>query len=455
MRASLTFRLTFIFLSLCLAFWTVLVVYYYLRNDLSTGEVNPSPAKLVHIVEALSATPQDEREPLLEMIRSATLRLEIVGEDTVAGTHRNFELRNHQIGAPYLDVLGDRLLHVETTFPGFFNGGMKGIQPRHSPLGLPQRALTFWLKLDDGSVLIVRSTLSLVVTPFGLPAGLGAGLVGTVFAFLAFLLFHREISPIRKLAAAVEEIDPAGERVELPRFRAATPEVRTLTEAFDRLQVRLQSLTRSRMSLIGGIQHDVRSFATRLRLRVEALPDIEERARSIADINDMIGLLDNALLTTKAGFGALDQQLLDLSEWLPLEISDLKSVGLDVSFAGSGAPPGTEILGDRVALRRILTNLIDNAVKYGKAARVTLLQEDTAARIVIDDEGEGFGTAKTDLLLEPFVRADPSRARNTGGAGLGLAVARTLVEAHGGNISLSNRPGGGGRAVVALPLYPA
>jgi len=185
---------------------------------------------------------------------------------------------------------------------------------------------------------------------------------------------------------------------------------------------------------------------------VEALPDEFERERAIADIGDMIGLLDNALLTTKAGFGALDRQMLDLVEWLPPEISDLKSVGMNVSFDSRSAPVEAMILGDRVALRRILTNLIENAVKYGTSATVALTRDHETATIAVDDRGSGFDPEETDLLLEPFVRADPSRARNTGGAGLGLSVAVTLAEAHGGTIELSNQLDGG-RATLKIPIY--
>lgn len=453
MRASLTFRLFFILFSLMLAFWTIFIAYYYLKNDLSQEAVNPAPEKLAAISRMLDGIPEDRRQDLLDAIASPFLEIGVVAKSEAAFPGRDTELRNAVVGRPYADVLGDRLLHVESALTGAVLKGTLWDRIRAPIISTPPaRALTFWLAVDNNSVLVMRSLVPVIVTPFGLPAGMGAGLLGTVFAFLAFVLFHREIYPLKKFAAAVERIDPAGETVELPKFRAATPEIGTLRLAFERLQARLQALTRSRMALIGGIQHDVRSFATRLRLRVEALPDESEREWAIADINDMIGLLDNALLTTRAGFGALDQQLLDLSEWLPPEISDLKSVGLNVAYeAGPGAGE-VMVLGDRVALRRILVNLIENAVKYGESARVALSRDAGFARIAVEDGGPGFDLDQADLLLEPFVRAEPSRARNTGGAGLGLAVSVTLAEAHGGSIALSNHASGG-RATLRLPLY--
>jgi len=453
MRASLTFRLFFIFFSLMLAFWTVFIAYYYLKNDLSQEAVNPTPERLAAIARLFDGVPENERRTVLEAVRSPFLDVDIVAKNETVFPDADSDLLGAKVSAPYVSVLGASLLHVESALTGAMLKGTLWDRVREPRiLAPPARALTFWLAVDDKSVLVVRSLVPVIVTPFGLPAGMGAGLLGTVFAFLAFVLFHREIYPLKKFAAAVERIDPAGETVELPKFRAATPEINTLRLAFERLQTRLQALTRARMALIGGIQHDVRSFATRLRLRVEALPDETERERAIADISDMIGLLDNALLTTRAGFGALDQQLLDLAEWLPPEISDLKSVGLNVALDTRAGPGEAVVLGDRVALRRILANLIDNALKYGKSARVILAREDGFASIAVEDDGPGFNPQEADLLLEPFVRAEPSRARNTGGAGLGLAVAVTLAEAHGGTIALSNHAGGG-RATLRLPVY--
>ncbi|WP_346915696.1 ATP-binding protein [uncultured Roseibium sp.] len=453
MRASLTFRLFFIFFSLLLAFWTIFIAYYYVKSDLSADEVNPSPEKLAAIVRLVEKTPGPERDALLAGIRSSYLDLDLLPMKQAGSPGPDHELLGEPVSAPYIAALGGRLLHVESNqrrvlLQGLLWDKLRSLVTRTRPA----RALTFRIAVGDGSVLVASSLVPVLVTPFGLPVGLAAGLLGTIAAVIAFVLFHREIHPLKKFAAAVERIDPAGDRVELPRFRASTPEIRTLRQAFERLQTRLQSLTRSRMALIGGIQHDVRSFATRLRLRVEALPDDDERERAIADINDMIDLLDNALLTTRAGFGALDQQMLELADWLQLEITDLKSIGLDVTFNASPDVQDLVILGDRLALRRILTNLIENAVKYGTYARVSLLQENEFALITVDDGGPGFDPKEADLLLEPFVRAEPSRARNTGGAGLGLAVAQTLAEAHGGMIQLA-RHAKGGRATLKLPIF--
>jgi len=264
MGVSLTFRFFLIFLSLFLAFWTLVVALYYLKNNLTADEVNPSPEKLMAITRLIEKTPPGERDAVLQAIQSSFLKLEIVSAERAVPPPDAVELVEDPISTDYAALLGERLIHVEISLEGMLRETFWNLAKNVRNIGPPTRALTFWVVLDGNSVLIASSHVPIVVTPLGLPAGLGAGVVGTVFAFLAFLLFHREINPLKKLAAAVEKIDPAGEKVDLPKFHTTTPEIKTLRRAFDRLQTRLQALTRSRMALIGGIQHDVRSFATRL-----------------------------------------------------------------------------------------------------------------------------------------------------------------------------------------------
>jgi signal transduction histidine kinase len=118
--------------------------------------------------------------------------------------------------------------------------------------------------------------------------------------------------------------------------------------------------------------------------------------------------------------------------------------------------PGSEIvqvLGDRLALRRILTNLVDNALRYGQTADLEVGADRDQVTLFVDDDGPGIPASKRKLLLEPFTRIEPSRARYTGGAGLGLAIVRQLVEVHGGEIAISDAPSGGARVMVSLPCF--
>src|SRR5262249_50096351 len=143
----------------------------------------------------------------------------------------------------------------------------------------------------------------------------------------------------------------------------------------------------TRMAMLGGISHDVRSFATRLRLRVEQLPAGPERERAIADIGDMICLLDDALLASRAGTGQLAETLVEVDQVAQQEVLDRRDQGARVEWRQEVAEEQAVVLGDRLAIRRVIANLVDNALKYGKAAHVCLRAQDGALLLIVDDEG--------------------------------------------------------------------
>jgi len=212
-------------------------------------------------------------------------------------------------------------------------------------------------------------------------------------------------------------------------------------------------MLRARMTLIGGIAHDVRTFATRLRLRVEKIPDAAEQQRAVADIDDMIRLLDDALLSSRVGAGQLSQEMVDFAALVRTEVDDRRAQGGRVELSADEATRDVIVLGDRLALRRIIANIIDNAVKYGRVANLRLQRENSAIVLTVDDEGPGIPPGQRQAMLEPFNRLETSRNRATGGAGLGLAVVRSLVEAHDGTIGLAEAPGGGTRVRIGLPVF--
>jgi signal transduction histidine kinase len=212
-------------------------------------------------------------------------------------------------------------------------------------------------------------------------------------------------------------------------------------------------MLRARMTLVGGIAHDVRTFATRLRLRVEHIPDDAERQRAVADIDDMIRLLDDALLSTRAGAGGLSQEMIELPALVAAEVHDRRVQGAAVELVCHERTRNVIVLGDRLALRRIFANIVDNALAYGRTAQVEIAMKDGALVVSIDDEGPGIPADQRHTVLEPFHRLEKSRNRATGGAGLGLAVVRNLVEAHGGTIEIGAAPSGGTRVNVTLPVF--
>ncbi|NKL33156.1 histidine kinase [Rhizobium leguminosarum bv. viciae] len=448
-RLGLSARILGIGVTFLLSAWIALVALYYWSNGLSRVATYPSATQILMITEVLSDAAPQARQKLVMAASSSVLTVAIDPTGVVLSPEP--ALREHMEDLPefaaYSNALGDRLISIRR-----LDAAASGAR-RPRLLGGAIDPIEFRVRLNDGAIARLQTKTPFIVTLFGLPAGLGAGLVGTLFALVAFILLHREIRPLTKLAAAVDRMDPSGEPVQLTNIPARTPETVALVKAFERLQARLQSIIGSRFALISGVQHDVRSFATRLRLRIDHISDLTEREKAIRDIADMIDLLDNALLTARAGVGALDQELMDLVALIEQETVDLGASGWNVTL--SSLPQGREILviADRLAIRRILANLVDNAVKYGQIANVTLEERDNVAIILVEDMGPGIVEGEIDLLLEPFGRSEPSRARKTGGAGLGLAVVRTLVEAQGGTIAISNRANGGARVELRFPLF--
>lgn len=447
-RLGLSARVLGIGVTFLLTAWIALVALYYWSNGLSRVATYPSATQILMIVEVLSDAEPQAREKLVMAVSSSVLTVEIEppGDASLQPAARE-HMEDPPEFADYRNMLGDRLISIRR-----LDAAESGAR-RPRLLGGAIDPIEFRVRLTDGATARLETKTPFIVTLFGLPAGLGAGLVGTLFALAAFIFLHREIRPLTKLAAAVDRMDPSGEPVQLTNIPSSTPETVALVKAFERLQNRLQSMISSRFALISGVQHDVRSFATRLRLRIDHITDSTEREKAIRDIADMIDLLDNALLTARAGVGALDEELLDLVALVEQEIVDLEASGWNVAL--SSLPQGREllVLADRLAVRRILANLVDNAVKYGQVANVALEERQGMAILSVRDRGPGIAEDQVTLLLEPFVRSEPSRARKTGGAGLGLAVVRSLAEAQRGAVSVRNHAQGGVISELSLPLF--
>ena len=307
--------------------------------------------------------------------------------------------------------------------------------------------------LKSGETLVVATGGLLHLTMLGLPPGFWAGVLGFAVAVITVLMVRREARPLRDLAEAVDRMSLPGKADPIPDVPRGAPEIRALIAAFNRLSERIAQLIKARMALIGGISHDLRTYATRLRLRAELIGDEQERAKAINDLDDMKQLLDDSLLAIEAGAAVRAQELVDIAPILEREADDRRRAGAAVALVMSPAAQGAQLIGEALALRRLIANLTDNALAYGSEA---LIGADVAGDdlvILVDDKGPGISPAECELVLEPFVRLEQSRNRSTGGAGLGLAIARNVAETHGGRLTLETALAGGTRAMVRLPLF--
>lgn len=445
LRVTLAARLALIGLVGFTVVLTVLVGIFY-RTTLQENELTrPSPARLDALATLLERTSGDARQTVLDAVSSPQFVARIVPSGAPVDGETPEQQR--QLRETYAAGLAGR--PVEIVSPP--NHRANRFFPRLARL--MANAIEFRIGLRSGDLLVIDAYTRLPVTPFGLPVGFGAGLFGSIVALLALLVMQRETRPLAQLAAAVDRVDLSADPPPLPDAKRSAPEIRAVVAAFNRLQGRLAEMLRARMTLVGGIAHDVRTFATRLRLRVEHIPDDTERQRAVADIDDMIRLLDDALLSTRAGVGGLSQEMVELAALVAVEVHDRHVQGAAVDLVADERVRNVVVLGDRLALRRVFANIIDNALAYGHAAHVRTALKDGAVVVSIGDEGSGIPPDQRQTVLEPFHRLEKSRNRATGGAGLGLAVVRSLVEAHGGTIEIGAAPGGGTRVSVTLPVF--
>ncbi|MHA6722430.1 sensor histidine kinase [Sphingomonas sp. RS2018] len=223
-------------------------------------------------------------------------------------------------------------------------------------------------------------------------------------------------------------------------------ELHALGEALSGMHGRLARHAQSRMAMLAAIAHDLGTPLSRLAFWVEQLPD-DARTRAAADIDEMRAMLGEVLRFARDERIATNATV-DLGSVLDSLVDDLAVAGRPVTLT-----PGERVLvkGDPAALRRLFANLIDNAIRYGEAARVAWAIDGDRVSVTVDDDGRGVDAEAAEALFQPFVRGDPSRNRATGGTGLGLAIVRSLAEAHGGDVALGRGAHGGGRATVKLP----
>lgn len=262
----------------------------------------------------------------------------------------------------------------------------------------------------------------------------------------AYLFARRLSAPISAFAAAAERLgrDPGAPPLELE----GPVEIERAAAAFNEMQDRLRRYVEDRTAMVGAVAHDMRTPLTRLRFRVEGAPD-GLRQKMTADIDQMDAMISGALAFVRDATRICERSRLELVSLVESVADEMAETGLDVR-ADSSAPVIIE--GDPIALRRLVANLLDNAVKFGGCARARVYAERGAAVIEVDDDGPGIPAHERERVFEPFHRGEPSRSRETGGAGLGLAVVRSVARSHGGDVKLDNRDEGGLRARAHLPL---
>lgn len=264
---------------------------------------------------------------------------------------------------------------------------------------------------------------------------------------IIFFFVRRVLQPVEALAVAAHSIS-RGEQV-APLPLVGPRETRDVTAAFNLMQERLRRFNEDRSYMLAAISHDLRTPITSLRVRAELIDEPELRAimkNTLAELAEMVG---ETLSFASEDARREPTRELDLDALLRSIAADQHMLGHAVHYGGATPLPYRCRPG---SLKRALVNLIDNAVRYGQAAHIDVAATGNGLHIVIDDQGPGIAPERMADVFQPFFRIDPSRQRGVGGGvGLGLSIARTCIEAHGGELTLANRPEGGLRVMVVLP----
>lgn len=302
------------------------------------------------------------------------------------------------------------------------------------------------LRLHDGTLLTIE------VTPSGLPLARWLPLV--LMAQLALLLVcawlavRLALRPLRQLSHAVEHLQPGQDGPALPEDGPA--EVGAAATALNALQARIRGHVSERLQILAAISHDLQTPITRMKLRVETLPEDATQQRLLADLDHLGQLVREGVAYARSSHVASGEPVaMDLAAFLSSVVGDYQDVGKPVS---GGAPSGLIVQTWPQPLRRVVGNLVDNALRYAGSAEIDAGRDEVGrVWIRISDRGPGIPEDQLQAVLAPFHRLESSRNRDTGGTGLGLAIAVQLAQSLGGSLRLHNREGGGLQALLQLP----
>lgn len=408
--------------------------------------------RVANLTRLVEEAPAEWQSRIVAALNDPTFRVSLLPEAPAfsrSGTDASKAIEDFL--AEQLPQRPGRQVHVavsETSglpFGGPFN------HPR--PMGLMMGGMGSWRSLQvviglaGGQYLSFTTALPNTGPPVSWQFILSLAVMAVIILAVAGWAVRRVTAPLGLLARAAERLgkDVGAE----PLAEVGTAEMRQASHAFNEMQERLGRLIENRTRMLAAISHDLRTPLTLLRLRAEAVENPDNRGKMLATIDEMDAMIAATLAFARDETAAEPRRRTDLTALVASIVDDMADAGLPVAME-----PAEPVIYEcrPSALKRALTNLLDNAVKYGMRAQATIHTTSQAIEIMIDDEGPGIPEDELVRVFQPFYRAEGSRSRETGGIGLGLAIALTVIQAHGGRLTLTNRPAGGLRAYIILPI---
>lgn len=408
--------------------------------------------RIVSVVDLIENSPMEERRAALRVMRGRNFKVRRMRRAPAIRKSDHPHVQEfEEILRPNLGALGDRPVRI-------------GILDRPPPkrelerLRAPERR--FWRQKEGkdfrrvavaigdvgGEWLVFQAPIRAFPPPW--ERRLIFIIVGSAVIVLIFALWaaHLVTRPLKRFAEAADRFGVDVGAPPLPEH--GSRELRKATHAFNRMQDRLRRLISDRTLMLAALSHDLRTMLTRLKLRADFIEDEQQRHKALADIDEMQAMLDVTLSFARDETTEEARTAVDLTSLLESLCDDLRDSGQQVAYESGDR---ITIRCQPVAIRRMFSNLIGNAVKYGDEAHVTTSREGSDVVVKIEDRGPGIPPEMWEQVFTPFFRLEGSRSRETGGTGLGLSVARSIVRRHGGDIELSNRPEGGLIVTVTLP----
>ncbi|MHC2087100.1 ATP-binding protein [Methylobacterium sp. CM6244] len=396
--------------------------------------------RLATIVRLLDAAPPGDRPRLLQDAARSLPGLQLEAAPGLPETPAP-NTRDGQADHPIVQRMRD----------GF--GRPLTITDLSSPGKVPETASGIRIGITTPSGASLRATLpDDVRSPFGPgPIIFTFVLLGITLSLMSIWATRALTAPLAKLAEAADAFGTGMNLVALPRN--GPKEVMAVSRALDTMRGRVRRLIDDRTQMLAAISHDLRTPITRLRLRAEFIEDDHARTMTLRDLDQMNGLVDAALSFVRDGQAGGTQTLVDLASLVQTVCDGFADVGADVRVEQTRH---VLVRGRADELQRAIVNLVDNAVKYGGAARLTMHPSDQGVALEVSDDGPGIPAAERDAMVQPFVRGDRARNLNeASGFGLGLSIVLAIVEGHGGRLTLSNKLPHGLVARIDLPLAVA
>ncbi len=439
------------------------ILWDYLQADLraaARAEISSRAAAVSRLVETV---PTDLRQDLIRISSTESSRFwvsdasSVTLDDWVRQAFRQFEIPLAELlaeaeGASAAGLPEESQLPAGAD-PHYFLSGAAWTTPASDQSELPvlARHLDFAkmngagviVPLGDGRLLNAAyyKTISPSVWRTHLPLSLT--LAAIIVALAGFLTVRRIARPLRRLTEAADTLG-RGEAVS-PLIERGPEDIRRTTVAFNRMQERIHRFVTDQTRMLAAIGHDLRTPLTTLRLRAELVEDAEVQTRMLDTIDEMQVMTDSALALARQEASTEPTRTIDLTALVESVCDDLVEIGQPVRFKPSARityrcrPDG---------LRRVIRNLIENAMRYAGGAEISLVAEAASVKILVEDDGPGIPIDSIEEVFAPFFRLESSRSRETGGSGLGLSIARAIARQHGGDIVLSPRAPGLSAAVV-------